>query len=558
MKNTNRVLVIGLDGATWDVLERWVRDGTMPNLARLRRNGAWGVLASSIPPITAAAWSTFMTGKRPGKHGVYHFINLFEQTENQVPELVSSRSIQAPALWDILGHHGRQVVLVNIPLTYPPRPVNGVMVTGLLTPRNAPVFTYPGELSQQITDYKFDLDRFVDKSPFLDEIDGEIVAPTLTLVNEFREMLEMRRRVTLSLMKSEAWDFYMVVFIGTDRMGHYLWHYQAGTAGSDPQSQELAHAVREYYIRLDEIIGELVSEAGEGTTTLLMSDHGMGPKHTKRFHINNWLRNKGWLCAEQTRTRLSNPDSLVTRLGIPRDRLGRLVKRVPGLAKSRVIKKAADTTAMQIDLEKSTAYAIPMFNHIFGIRLNVPADSRLRWRMEIRSALEKIIDPTTGKRIVEDVIRGQDYYQGVYAKNIPDLIVMLNPDYGASFRLGRFSSVVTELQEHTRRGKHRMEGIFVASGPGIQASEEPLRNIAIEDVAPTTLALMGLPVPNDMDGRVLGEMLTSEFTAAHPIESGEPIGFWGGNGHSALAEPVMSEQDEAEIRERLAALGYLE
>jgi len=550
--------VIGLDGATWDVLERWVRDGTMPNLARLRRNGAWGVLASSIPPITAAAWSTFMTGKRPGKHGVYHFINLFEQTENQVPELVSSRSIQAPALWDILGHHGRQVVLVNIPLTYPPRPVNGVMVTGLLTPRNAPVFTYPGELSQQITDYKFDLDRFVDKSPFLDEIDGEIVAPTLTLVNEFREMLEMRRRVTLSLMKSEAWDFYMVVFIGTDRMGHYLWHYQAGTAGSDPQSQELAHAVREYYIRLDEIIGELVSEAGEGTTTLLMSDHGMGPKHTKRFHINNWLRNKGWLCAEQTRTRLSNPDSLVTRLGIPRDRLGRLVKRVPGLAKSRVIKKAADTTAMQIDLEKSTAYAIPMFNHIFGIRLNVPADSRLRWRMEIRSALEKIIDPTTGKRIVEDVIRGQDYYQGVYAKNIPDLIVMLNPDYGASFRLGRFSSVVTELQEHTRRGKHRMEGIFVASGPGIQASEEPLRNIAIEDVAPTTLALMGLPVPNDMDGRVLGEMLTSEFTAAHPIESGEPIGFWGGNGHSALAEPVMSEQDEAEIRERLAALGYLE
>ena len=550
--------MIGLDGATWDVLERWVRDGTMPNLARLRRNGAWGVLASSIPPITAAAWSTFMTGKRPGKHGVYHFINLFEQTENQVPELVSSRSIQAPALWDILGHHGRQVVLVNIPLTYPPRPVNGVMVTGLLTPRNAPVFTYPGELSQQITDYKFDLDRFVDKSPFLDEIDGEIVAPTLTLVNEFREMLEMRRRVTLSLMKSEAWDFYMVVFIGTDRMGHYLWHYQAGTAGSDPQSQELAHAVREYYIRLDEIIGELVSEAGEGTTTLLMSDHGMGPKHTKRFHINNWLRNKGWLCAEQTRTRLSNPDSLVTRLGIPRDRLGRLVKRVPGLAKSRVIKKAADTTAMQIDLEKSTAYAIPMFNHIFGIRLNVPADSRLRWRMEIRSALEKIIDPTTGKRIVEDVIRGQDYYQGVYAKNIPDLIVMLNPDYGASFRLGRFSSVVTELQEHTRRGKHRMEGIFVASGPGIQASEEPLRNIAIEDVAPTTLALMGLPVPNDMDGRVLGEMLTSEFTAAHPIESGEPIGFWGGNGHSALAEPVMSEQDEAEIRERLAALGYLE
>lgn len=559
MTASNRVLVIGLDGATWDVLDRWVRDQTMPNLARLRRQGAWGVLRSTIPPITAAAWSTFMTGKRPGKHGVYHFIKLFdENAQSEVSELVSSRSIKAPALWDILGHHDRQVVLVNIPLTYPPRQVNGVMVTGLLTPRSAPVFTYPPELSRQITDYKFDLDRFADKTPFVDEIGGEIIAPTLNLVNEFREMLEMRRRVTLSLMQSELWDFFMIVFIGTDRMGHYLWDYQAGTAGSDPAAQAISRAVREYYMRLDEIIGELVQEAGEDVTTLLMSDHGMGPKHTKRLHVNNWLCDKGWLVVKSAPGTISNPDRWLTRLGLPRDKVGRFVRHMPGVAKSKFMKKATEASAAQVDTQNSVAHAIPMFNHIFGIRVNAALDARARSMAEITRGLCELRDPFSGKMIVEQVVRGADYYQGPYATNIPDLIVMLNPDYGASFRLGRYSSLVTELQVHTQLGKHRMEGIFVANGRGIKAIAGPLPDLDIEDIAPTTLHLMGLPVPTDMDGRVLTEVMTPDFAASHPVLCGEPLGFWQENGDAAFADEVMSQQDEEEIRERLAALGYLE
>lgn len=558
MQNSNRLLMIGLDGATWDVLDRWITSSTLPNLARLRRAGAWGVLGSTIPPITAAAWSTFMTGKRPGKHGVYHFIKLFDDGTPQAErELVNANSIKAPALWDILGHHDREVVVVNVPLTYPPRPVNGVMVTGLLTPRNASVFTYPPELSQQITEYKFDLDRFADKKPFVDDIDGEITAPTMQLVNEFSEMLEMRRGVTLSLMREQAWDFFMVVFMGTDRMGHYLWDYQAGTAPKDPASQELCNAVRDYYIRLDEIVGELVAEAGAGTNTLIMSDHGMGPKHTRRLHINNWLREQGWLVNKQAQATLSNPDQWVTRLGLPRDKVGRLVTRMPGVGKSKLVKRAADASAAQIDTQNSTAYAIPIFNHIFGIRLNVPPQERDTRADELTHALKQITDPQTARQLVEEVIRGADYFQGPYTANIPDLVVFLNPDYGAGFRLGRFSSHVTELQELVRQGKHRMEGIFIANGPSIQAIAEPLSNLYIEDIAPTTLALMDLPVPDDMDGRVLTEVFTTNFRALYPPRYDASPGFWRTDTQTDF-DSGMSEEDEAEIRERLAALGYLE
>lgn len=561
MTKSTRVMVIGLDGATWDVLDPWIRDGTLPHLARLRDEGSWGVLRSTIPPITAAAWSTFMTGKRPGKHGVYHFINLFGSDNNAQgrhnSELVSARSLKSPALWDVLGHHDRRVVLINIPLTYPPRPVNGVMVTGLLTPRNAPVFTYPAELSKEITDYKIDLDRFVDKRPFVDEISGESVVPSLELVAEFRDMLEKRAKVTFSLMKSQPWDFSMVVFIGTDRMGHYLWKYQAGLPDERTESRALALAVRDYYIRLDEIVGDLVSRAGDDVTTLIMSDHGMGPEQNKRVHINNWLLEHGWLKPTSPSGVFTNPDNWIRRLGLSRDKIGRVIHRLPGLANSPLVKKATAAAAIQVDTVHSQAVAIPIFNHIFGIRINARADEKPGFSSEIALALSELIDPQTGVKLVGQIYHGSDYYQGPYTDNVPDLIVLMHTDYGAGFRLGRYSSLVTELQVPSDRGNHRMEGIFLARGPQIARQADPLPDLDIEDVAPTALSLMGLPVPVDMDGRVLGEILTPE-SQARSVERGPASDFWTNAQAEGYQDVVMSREDEAEIMDRLQALGYIE
>ncbi|NJN97117.1 MAG: hypothetical protein HC875_25000 [Anaerolineales bacterium] len=210
MKKSNRVLVIGLDGVTWTVLDPWIRDGSLPHLARLRQNGSWGKLRSTLPPLTAAAWSTFMTGKRPGKHGVFHFIDLFGQDASNrgKPKIVNARNIQSSTLWDIAAHHQRQVTMINVPMTYPPRKVNGTMITCFLTPRNAPTFTYPPELSTELTDYIIDLDRFIDTKPYQGDHEKGVITPSLALLQEFRDMTEKRAKTSLSQMESQPWDFF--------------------------------------------------------------------------------------------------------------------------------------------------------------------------------------------------------------------------------------------------------------------------------------------------------------------------------------------------------------
>lgn len=561
MNKSDQLLIIGLDGATWDVLDPWIEDGSLPNLARLRNSGRWGTLQSTIPPITAAAWSTFMTGKRPGKHGVFHFINLFDENSTKPADrqLVDARSNKSGTVWDTLGHHNRKLVLINIPMTYPPRPINGVMITGLLTPANASVFTYPPELSDKITDYKIDLDRFIDKKPFLDDIEAGITVSNLALVDEFRDMLEKRAKVSFSLMESEAWDAFMVVFTGTDRMGHYLWPYHRTPEADDaPEVRQLCQAVREYYIRLDEIVGELVEKAGKRATTIIISDHGMGPPPPKQVHCNKWLADQGWLSARSSSGSYFNPDSWLKPLGIPRDKLGRLVYKLPGLSKSKLVKKAVNNRSITIDPEDSKVSLVPIFFNIMGIRIHLEGDAKDSLCQEIIERLQKIIDPETGQCVVQKVHRGSDYYHGPYVANIPDLIVQLDPEYGCSYHMGHYSSVVTKRQDASGPAKHRIEGIFIASGPDILPNPEPLSDIRIEDVAPTMLHLMKLPTPSDLDGRVLAEMLSSTALQSQPVEKEDPRELWPTANEAIFFDEVMSEKDEAQIRDRLQALGYFE
>jgi predicted AlkP superfamily phosphohydrolase/phosphomutase len=557
----DRVLIIGLDGATWDVLDPWINDGSLPNLARLRQSGSWGVLRSTIPPISAAAWSTFMTGKRPGKHGVFHFVNLFGEGEtgDGKAKIVNARNLKSSTLWDIMGHHSRKVVVINVPMTYPPRPVNGFMITGLLTPRNATIFTYPPELSREITDYVIDLDRFIDTKPFQAQHDPRVIVPTLTLIQEFRDMLEKRARMTSSLMGSKLWDIFMVVFTGTDRMGHYLWPYHRDADMNDrPEIQELCHAVHKYYVRLDEIVGELIERAGEDVTVIVMSDHGMGPRQIKRIHCNYWLYQQGWLSAKTDKSRITNPDSWLRRLGLSRDKIGWVMLRIPGLVGSRLVKKAVKNRSATVNVEQSQAYCVPMWNTVTGIQINLEGETKKALYQEIERELKKIVDPETGQPVVQQVYRGEDCYHGPYADNIPDLIVSMKQDYGCSYHLGHYSSVVTKRQVASREGNHRLEGILIASGRNVVSNPEPLANLNIEDLAPTVLYLMGLPIPLDMDGRVLTEILDSNVLESRPIMQGEPMGLWPNQDEAVFTDNVVSDEDEEQIRERLKALGYLE
>ena len=561
MKDHNKVLIIGLDGATWDVLDPWISDGTLPNLARLRQTSCWGNLRSTIPPLTSPAWTSFMTGKNPGKHGILHFISqedIYHSTESK-PELVNSRSIKSSTLWDILGNYDRKMGIINLPMTYPPRPVNGFLITGFLTPPGASAFTYPPSLSHKLTDYKIDLDQFISRKPFERAANKAGVEPSVELVRDLYNLMVMRARTGLSLMNSEPWDVFMCVFMGTDKLGHYMWPYhRAVDLDGSEKSLEIHKAIHDFYIRLDAFIGEFIEQAGENATLIVLSDHGMGAFPTKRVHLNFWLRQQRLVSARGRN--LFNIDSWLTRLGLSRNRMGRIILNTPILNKSRLTQRLRKTKAPPTDVKGSIAYYKMIYGQTGFIYINLPKDDPQYedLRHLLMQRIKEIVDPETGKPVVQYVYKGEEYYSGPYLTNVPAIIVVLHPEYEGTDRLSSYSSLVTKSVSTTNPGDHKMEGIFIMAGPSIRAVQEPLSDLSLMDITPTILHLLGLPVPSDLDGRVISEAIVRGSTVDRPVSRSAPLGIWKGPEGYQQDDGELTSEDESHIRERLSALGYLE
>lgn len=561
---TSRVLIIGLDGATWSVVGPFADGGHLPNLAALKARGCWGELRSTIPPLSAPAWSTFLTGKSPAHHGVFHFVDWGDQSgEGGGPgsRLVNGASIESPTMWDVAAHHGRNVGVINVPMSYPPRPVNGFMITGLLTPPDAEVFTYPPELSAELPDYEIDLDRFISAKPFAAE-EGQdkakrVVKPDLELVAEFHKMETQRGKTALSLMRTRPWDVFTVVFTGTDRMGHYLWQYhrKADLDGSS-MSEALHTAIRGVYSSIDNAIGELVAEAGDDTTVLVLSDHGMGPIYDRNTHWNKWLFDRGYVALEDSGKK--TVDGWLLRLGLPRDTLRKVAAKVPGVMTSKPMKALKKAPTAKIDTLASKAYYERWFDPVGGIRINAEGAERERIRAELMEALVAVVDPDTGEPIVKEAWRREDCLSGPYVERAPDIVIIMNPAYGSSDRMSSYSSIVTPRPNISDPGGHQMEGIFMAAGPGVGHSPHPCAGMTIEDVAPTVLHLLGLGVPEDMDGRVLSELFAPGGPADRPVEPAPPMAWWPNEEKARASGRDDVAADEDAVRERLRALGYFE
>ena len=559
----NKVLIIGLDGATWTVLKPWVDQGLLPNLAGLMAQGSWGELRSTIPPLTAPAWSSFLTGKNPGKHGVFHFASLDDRPAdlNQAT-IVDGRSIQSSTLWDILGHHGRSVGVINVPMSYPPRPVNGFVVTGLLTPPSAEQFTFPAELAAQVPDsYQIDLDRFIEQKPFAANEQGQkekrVVKPSLTLMAEFLQMEQERGRLALKMMDSQPWDAFMVVFTASDRMGHYLWNYhRAEDLDGSEESRALHQAVVDFYREQDKLIGDLVAAAGPETTVLLMSDHGMGPIYNKITHWNNWLYREGYLKLAKSSSK--SADGWLLRLGLPRDKIGRFLRRLPGVATSSAFRKAKSARTAEIDFETSGAYYVRIFDPVGGIRVNGQGQEKRALVERLLAQVRQVVDPATDRPIVRWAYRREECYWGPHAGQMPDIILVFEPEYGSSNRLSNYSAIATERPNIDDPGGHHIEGIFVAAGPQVIHHDQPLQDLDIVDVAPTVLHLLGLPVPEDMDGRVATEILDPEHLAERPVALDHPRGRWPNEAEAVYAVDDAAVDEDEVVRDRLRALGYFE
>jgi predicted AlkP superfamily phosphohydrolase/phosphomutase len=555
-----------------------LREGYLPNLATIATSGAVGQLQSTIPPNSAPAWTSFMTGMNPGKHGVYGFTRI-EPEKGYTSKVNSGGARRARSIWQILTERGQRSVLVNVPMTYPPEPVNGFVVTGIDTPGLESEFTFPPQLRHEILslipDYTLDV-----RSWGVTAV-GERRAQIL---DDILHMVDSRRQLALHLMTKQPWDLFNIVFTATDRAQHFFWRFlDPAHPLFDAAEAPLYHdAILRVYRQVDQALGEILSYCGEETTIIAMSDHGFGPQH-KLFRINQWLRQHGFLAltyahANSLRRRLSSAvqkrsyrtmDALQrlvrTKLSDgTKDQLKRLFPRLREQVASQILFSGVDWSATRAYHTAEIPGSIRI--NLKGRETNGVVDPGGEYDAvceEIRSALESLVDPVTGQHIVERVFRRDELYWGPYLDMAPDLILHL-ADYAYTIDwtipvLGNHGCgelpVVDALTGRyaVNCGSHRPTGILMLRGPDIHSGVD-LGSNRIYDVAPTILYLLGQPVPNDMDGRILTQAITPERLARQPLErsKGEPA-----SARGMASEDAYSEADSKAVSERLRSLGYL-
>jgi predicted AlkP superfamily phosphohydrolase/phosphomutase len=542
----SRVLVIGIDGGTFDLIHPWVEAGDMPNLARLMAEGVHGPLESTLPPVTAPAWTTFATGKTPGKHGVFDFIR---PTGGQF-DLVNATSIRAPTLWQILSDADRTVGVMNVPVTYPPTPVNGFIIAGMLSPMDGR-FTYPADLLEQYAD-RLGPYRIAPHVQYKPGNEASFADDLIDLVNQ-------RGKYALQLMADHPHDFLMFHFQATDVIQHAFWKFVDPTHPQhDPQAAaRFGPALKRIYQHIDDFIGQMLDRVSDDTTVIVMSDHGFGPLHYV-VNMNLLLLDKGLLQLKKGAwTRLKTG---LFRAGITPASIWHLIERtglqnyvwqVSKSTRNKVVGKFLSFD--DVDWSRTLAYSI---GHVGQIFINLkgrepegivePGAEYESVRQRVIEALHDLRHPATRQPLVDKIIPGDQVVHGPYAHRSPDLHVVMDGYRTIAFPLFATDNRIVTRQIRGDSGCHRMHGIFVASGPKIQAGET-VEGARILDLAPTILHLMGLPVPDDMDGQVLTGILTTS----------EPVKFRSVGPSDESTEAGLSEEETTEVEERLRALGYL-
>jgi predicted AlkP superfamily phosphohydrolase/phosphomutase len=561
--NHPRVLVIGLDGATWNLLDPLLTSNRIETLSRILKNGTRASLRSCIQPSSEQAWSAFATGKQNGKFGLYGF---YQRAANSYAlEYVNASHRRAATLWRLLSDRGKRCIVVNVPLTWPVEPVDGALVSGLMTPGLGSQFTFPhdlrGELLRELGEYIIDVDieRGQANEGSLDE-----------LVKQVRRMSELQTRATQWLMhKIPDWDLGMLLYRAPDILCHKFWRYQDPTHPlyEAREAEKWGGVITEAFQYLDALAGELIHAAeDERTTVIVLSDHGFGSL-THAIYLNEYFEQHGLLAyREQSHNVLSHAlRAGVRQLNHP---LLNAIKRrafevMPQLKGSMHYSMAYGN----INWDGTRAYAVGTMGNVY---LNVrgrepqgavePRDYE-KTRDQVTGAMRELVDPETNKPVFDAVYRREEIYQGPALDLAPDVIGLIDGPYhvaavdwrgGTDGRSRGAKAIVQKVGEgllfvSDTSGQHRMDGILAAAGAGITPDAQFTRQPQLIDLAPTILRLLGEPVPEDMDGRVLDEMV-----AGTPEVEFAPA--------SAVQEPPLDgySPDEARaIEGRLAGLGYL-
>ena len=535
----DRLLIIGLDGATFYVLDPLIQAGRMPNLQRFIAGGVSGVLRSTQPPITPAAWTTFMTGKGPGRHGILDF-ETYDTTRHALT-FNSTYEIREQTLWQLLSEKGLRVGSINVPMTYPPKPVNGFMISGFETPSIDAQFTWPRELKEEIFrvipnyNYRTNWRRtaFGKRAQLAENLEY--------IANSF----DQGARLTTYCGDKFGWDVQMVVFKLVDNLQHKAWKYlDPRTTARYPYEAELAARCFE---RLDQVLGELLEYADRnGASVLVMSDHGHGSldgKAQPNLLLKRWghlVLRSGW---EQASTRAEYWLHRLTK--------GRATRFEQG---SRGIEHdlAVDWTRTRACVMHAGIYGY-LYVNLKGRGPHGIVEPRdyASFRDDLAARLRaETVESPDGRTVpvFEHVWKTEELYncRREDNPNLPDLLLAPHPGF-AVVRKIRGRHAVRWCSVDRLEGTHRVEGILALGGPNVRRGERIEANII--DITPTALAALGLRVPVDMEGRVIREAFTKELV----VEPEPPV-----EKLQRTAEEAYTQEDRRILEKRLSDLGYLE
>lgn len=465
-----KLLIIGIDGATFDVINPMIKNGKLPTISKLMSAGTYCEVFSTRPSVTCTAWPSLVTGKNPGKHGV---IDWHYYRDNYTEHFHNGADIKGKRFWDYMSDKKIKCAIVNVPLTYPPYKINGFMISGFPSVGEKVQFTYPKELREELLKDNYEIDS-VNRQEVSDR-------------DFFRQVIDLeekRKNISIKLMKNKKWDMFFVVF-RPEPLQNRFW-------GNNMK------AIEKVYEITDKQINALIENAGKETDVIVLSDHGFGRTPEYNFYLNRWLADNGYL-----KIRGKNKKKL------PIDKIYRiLVKlglgRLKYLAGKKIRSMRFINYSKDIEWEKSICFGRCSEETGF-IYLNKIGrfDDGIIKKDEVKKIREVIKNKIAnleykGIKVIEKILDKEETHPNLDVA--PDLTFEINRKF-RGLEVYENEQFV-EIPKKDRKSWHEFEGIFIASGQNIKKRGK-IEQKNIVDVAPTILDFYKIKIPKDIDGRAI-------------------------------------------------------
>lgn len=548
-----KTFIVGIDGLSFKMLNQIKDEYDLKNINALLSSGASGPLKSVLPHSSAPNWASITTGVNPGKHGFYSFF--FPKDNAYEYQFPNSTHVKVDRLWDIIGRNGKSSLVVNVPGTYPPREITGSMVTGMLTPDINSNFAYPSSLADEIRerfpDYAFDTNWKNYQNTGID-----------SLIEALLISVKMRRDLIFYLLEKHSIDFGIVVYTETDRLFHSALNLiDENHPGFDKEASIRNQSnIMEIFRVIDESIGEIIRNYMQSGNIILLSDHGFAPAY-KRLYLNNWLLEQKLLSIrnnDETSSKhifkkcLKGVLQILIRDNKKRGRFQeKLLYFLRGKKGLATIVNLADSFS-RMDWSKTKAYYLQEW----GIRINlkgrepqgiVEKEEYENVRNRIIKSILKFKDPENNNLIIKQALKREDVYEGNEFESAPDIVLIAEDSPGYEITSDTsMKDIFGTIGWKT--GDHSLFGMYSIAGENI--NHVRLNDISVNDVVPTILYALGIPISDNIDGKVMRQAFTEEFLKKNKVMSDS------GQEQKHIENEEFTEQDEEKVKDRLSGLGY--